>query len=787
MTEKNSVIIDKTQYIEKCLNEVQGIWLCGMAGVGKKTAAAQIRKHHEEAAAVNCSVESLVQSVVEHTSELGKRIFYFVEIIQENEDENLETMIRTAMNRMKPEDRLIFFTEGKVPLKLLVYVWKGEIRLIYPQTLFFTENELYYYLKARKSSLDYRQVWQLTHGWPGCVALMADMQEQLPEQWTALQLCSRYEIRQFIREYILKKLSLEEYQLIAERASFPMINKALSEQLFEKNEADVEERLFLKGIMNYVPEKEYWYIWPVICLCIDKIPNRELCLKAVQWYETHGWFMEALKCSKGLGVAEFRQCLIRNYDKISFMAEEIKDKIVFDAHVPELFYLWWMELLFDQKFIKMDKYQKKAFVRMKSAEKSGEEIQKWREIYLNMTFSNPRVQIRDWMQLLQTITTPETPIRLYYLLGDSFSYLSGIRDLSPLFACGEKERETYEELWYSRLAPECHTGFALAKLEYDYQTDRLKHEIQWARDVMSDIGENSPWQERLGKMYMLYVFADENEYQSQLRAELEELKISLFKEESPICRYNAKALYYLTEAKWGEKEDIICWLREKDGDIGNKSGRTAMQLMAQIKIHLYLGNYRRADQIISRAAVYFQQNFSYKYMAETLFQKAITEKEKGNKSEALKCVEASLKIAEPFKYVRIYTTYGEQGYELLKMYSIFLFKQSAAVEERYTYGDVFRMSYEQWVHYIIRRAKHYKKRPILRKGQTENIFFIEKLTLTEKLVLQYIGEGRTNTQISEQMNIKVTTVKSHFYHICKKLGVSTRLEAVNMARQMGLI
>ena len=51
------------------------------------------------------------------------------------------------------------------------------------------------------------------------------------------------------------------------------------------------------------------------------------------------------------------------------------------------------------------------------------------------------------------------------------------------------------------------------------------------------------------------------------------------------------------------------------------------------------------------------------------------------------------------------------------------------------------------------------------------------LTARELEVLELIGEGLTNQQISEQLVIEVGTVKNHVHNILDKLNVSSRGEA----------
>ena len=97
------------------------------------------------------------------------------------------------------------------------------------------------------------------------------------------------------------------------------------------------------------------------------------------------------------------------------------------------------------------------------------------------------------------------------------------------------------------------------------------------------------------------------------------------------------------------------------------------------------------------------------------------------------------------------------------------------------------MPFDDWVDYIIRKAGRQKKYYVDLQKEQQNIYRVEKLTVTEQMVLQYLEKGCTNAEISSNMNIKLPTVKSHIYNIYKKLGVTTRIQAVQKARESGIL
>lgn len=79
-------------------------------------------------------------------------------------------------------------------------------------------------------------------------------------------------------------------------------------------------------------------------------------------------------------------------------------------------------------------------------------------------------------------------------------------------------------------------------------------------------------------------------------------------------------------------------------------------------------------------------------------------------------------------------------------------------------------------------------RPLLKAvASNQGLVLDGGLSKREVEVLEHLAQGKTTTQIAEDLFVSENTVKTHVRHILGKMEASNRAEAVSKATQMGLI
>ena len=798
------IYIDKTAELEKGIEAFPSLYIQGVAAGGKTIAVKMLLARHPEVEYTLCrlgvSQEEFLQTLRQELPRLQEQMskqetWLILEDLNAVLSSEICSELKTFIRTMPEKGRVIFVGRECSP-ELLDLLWKREMEMIGQEVLVFTRNEIREYGDVLQTSLKAEDVFILTEGWPGCVDLLFRMDIRNAAKKGMEELIASHEIQAYIDGELLGSLSEKERRLASMTAVCPWFTEELCHYVWGMEEAGaVIDGLYKKGILRYNKYRKYYTLPNFLKREPSETEFKDM-IRLAQWYLKKRHLKEAVLCVKKTGnLSLYREILLKYYDRIPFLGIYYGEVLQWEEQCPEFSYLRAMFYYSHQSFGKMKEEMTKIEKWIPSDE--TEEHRK-REIYLNLAYCNPEESFVHWMTLLEKESEAKVRYRLYSMLGYGYSFLCGLRDLSQLYACSRKEEARMEQLWKNVFGEAEWLGYCLARLDFYMETkqkDRLREEDLRMLDFV--IGKRyeeewnsyyieSFWNYRQAGMYLLCKWT-ELERTDQSFQYIHQLKEELLSEDNVSKMRNTEAVVSFYSIWRDESEQIDQWMRDfRENPTTIITESNYMEMLQRAKGCLLFEQYEKAEAVLDLLAPYLQNYHRYRYYAECLFCKAILEAETDKRGQAIRHVMESLLVTGNSRYVNFYTRYGKKGRGILETY-VEWYQNTVPGEwhrkKKYNYGNVLRMPVADYLEVLVRGAKKEYKMSLEPKDNTD----AERLTMMETLVLHSISRGLTNTQICEEQNLKLPTVKSHIYSLYKKLGVSSRVQAVNRGKELGLV
>lgn len=806
---RNMHYIDKTECLEKGIVVFPSIYIMGAAATGKSVLVEMFLKKHPQVVSRVVDMEELAdESKVSAESESGENVLgsIFAEMNSQKRQwclvfENLPAnakhygQIAKFIRSMPEQGRVILVGRESLPEEFLSLLWKRKLEIVSQEQFAFTRDEVAELAKFWDSTLNPDILWEKTGGWAGCVDLMLRMsmkrklhKEKAPV--TVDELKKIYEIRNYIEECIVRSLKDEERNLFGLALNCPWINEELCEAVFPI--ADVGRKLqnlARKGFLSYNQELARYKAGALFagenCHDLYADVSEQGLLRGEsellgQWFEQRGYLREALFCYERTANVEIYKLFVSKYFHLIPFGYRPFMKGKWIGEEIENYYLRGMQCYMRQDFRGL----KDEILRLTEFETENIFLKK--EILLNLYYSNPDVTLDEWLLMLEDAAKEfkGQKFRLYNVLGNSCTYLCGIRDLTGMFACTRKEENSKAKVWKNAFGEREWTRYVLAKLDYYLETDRLDAISEEEMDVLYDSDVN-----QLAKIYLigkLHRVTKDDEYAEEFQQESRKALATDDLDEARIAE-----AYISSHSPWvGEAEKLTRWLKrsETDGKMEvNEHNYCVLWFMA--KGYLLLGQYKKTERILKRLIPYIKTYRRQKFLAEALFQMAVISKETGSSSQALQSIIESFYISGNARYVRLYTSYGVRGKEALETYEEWYRKtepEGWSRKKKYQYGNVLRMPVADYLDVIMRGVRREARSGQILQPQQDDAVN-EHLTMMETIILQDIGRGLTNQEICVEQNLKMPTVKTHIYSLYKKLGVNSRVQATIKGKEMGIL
>ena len=807
---KELLYIDKTEALEKGIELFPSIYIEGAAATGKTCAMRALRRKHPEVEIQVLDLQDEVSAMErferireEWDSFAGTKWMMF-DGMDASVSKFCSERIADYIRIMPPECKVIIAGRDWPEEVFLDLVWKRRMQIVPQKTLQFTEKEIRDLVQYYHSSLSPEDIYQRTGGWAGCADMLIRLSsgEGAEQSGSVDSWMESYETRTYVKRQILDPLSKEEREMMQRAILCPWITEDLCGEVWQdRNAAGLLERLGRKGLLAHDKQKNRWKAAPILQRNDRKaVPilqsndvghvDPDLWKRLGNWYEKHGNIKEALQCLKeSEEKAAYQSCMLRHYSEVPLLGISYAEVMNWKGNEPALCYLRGIYSYSRQKLNGL-----KAEIQNLNA--APEDDRRKREIYLNLTYREPDLDLDSWLALLETYTKDKERIQLYDIQGYSYSCLCGLRDLSGLFACAKKEENRKARLWKERLGKEARLSYRIARMEYYLETERKDAiSVDDRKLLLEDCG-NDPgdgperkqviWQQRLARLYLLCRLQQvmpEEEHSASIR----KLALSLQQEEHPVCKRMTDAVLCLYAPAENRRERLAKWLVTADPGAEILADEECYAILCcRAKGCLQLNQYKRAEKILHYLVPYLQLYRRYKHLAEALFQQAVIHWAEKRKGQALKDTIETFVVNGTSRYVGFYTEYDRTGKAVLEEYVDWLSKNTPGGwhrKKKYNYGNVLRMPEADYMGVVLRCAKHRMRSDSSGAEETPE----EQLTMMETIILQDINRGLTNAQICEELNLKLPTVKTHIYNLYKKLGVNNRVQAIRRGKEEGIL
>lgn len=179
---------------------------------------------------------------------------------------------------------------------------------------------------------------------------------------------------------------------------------------------------------------------------------------------------------------------------------------------------------------------------------------------------------------------------------------------------------------------------------------------------------------------------------------------------------------------------------------------------------------QEAAQLLEEMLAYTQAMHNKLQQIRILSCLAVTYQAQGRIKNAQDVLEHALKLAQPGRFIRTFVDSGPQMAELLVRVADEGFKAEYIRQILTAFPGYPRIAEQQRLASVL----------------TSNDL-VEPLTRREREVLVYLGKWLSDKEIAQELVISPRTVKKHASNIYGKLGVKNRMQAVEKAKNLGLL
>lgn len=356
------------------------------------------------------------------------------------------------------------------------------------------------------------------------------------------------------------------------------------------------------------------------------------------------------------------------------------------------------------------------------------------------------------------------------------SVINGFRDISVWCPKMHERREEIERDIYLLYGKSSKGIYDVAMAEWKYESDKVFEALLLVADTIPTL-DNADDVRCLVAAYALQmrilILNGQTKCSDEIFEKLLEKTKSKYYEEMEMTIHALRCLFDCYE---GKSDRIEEWL-ENFAPNENLELFTMDFYAYLVKMRCYLqtGRYMLTSLLSRKLLELLKQSYRPHDTCECYLLSAMACYKADDKKNALKDFIKALEIGIPLGYRRLFS---DEGQMMLNLIELFRDEKKKHPDMRVSFDEKELRKIKAAALAIARRFPSYLE-------AMQDMF--DSLTKTEREVLLLLSEGLSNDEIATKLNKNCGSIKFHTSGIYKKLKVDNRQQAVNMARDLGIV
>jgi LuxR family maltose regulon positive regulatory protein len=207
------------------------------------------------------------------------------------------------------------------------------------------------------------------------------------------------------------------------------------------------------------------------------------------------------------------------------------------------------------------------------------------------------------------------------------------------------------------------------------------------------------------------------------------------------------------------------------------------ELLSLARYYEKTGEWKKLNDLAERLSPLLEERNHIDAFIQVQTLNAIAYFNTGRLAQAAQALTQALNRGAREGYLWTYVQYGAPILQVIALLATTTADEDAAFDIAY-WGEITAVISKR----LAQQSGQKKQNRIEKQALLHHLERMEEpLTSQERLVLCYLAGGNDNKGIAQELKVSNNTVKTHLANIYSKLGVHSRIEALNRAKALGLL